>query len=225
MSDTITLGRPTDHLLVTLDRWDDGQINVWNVELMGDGMRHRTSFSEGRMMQDVFTPALARRLRDLLASLDRHTRIFSDAEFELRLPGAVVRGIRVMIAQATDSFDRILVRFREVVGSIASLFSGGEGAAAGHADARHRAAVAALSDIVLPVCDLADGLRDVGAIENQDPDRVARHLDERIAALSEKADSMRLYMHLLMRYLEDEASGRARAELPDALAGLDFARR
>ncbi|MEM8554960.1 MAG: hypothetical protein AAGF71_09080 [Pseudomonadota bacterium] len=220
MSETLALSQSKDNMLVTLDRWDDGQVQVWNVEFLGEGMRNRVTFSRGRDLADVFSAQLAARLQDVLRGLDRHTRIFSDAEFELEMPGVRLRGLRLMIAQAKDTFDRVLVRFREVIGDMTGLFRIGRSVDPALARATDRVAVTALSDIVLPVCDIADSLRDMMKSDHQVSSENAQSLQARVHELAETSENVRLYLHLLMRYIEDSKSRREEVVMDSALQGL-----
>ncbi len=219
MSEQLAISRSNDQLLITLDRWESGQISVWNVEFLGEGVRNRVSFTSGRLIDDVFVPGLARMMRELLSGLDRHTRIFSDAEFELTLPGVSLHGLRLMIAQAQDNFDRILLRFRVVEGQGTGLFRDGRIGDQSAVKTADRLAVQALADIVLPVCDLAESLRSLDT-EEVSREAVAEMLEDRIADLAERSGEMRLYMHLLMRYVEAGQERREALEIEDAVASL-----
>ncbi len=79
--------------------------------------RHRITFTKERTMEDVFCKEIASVLRPIIDGFGDRNQIYSSPDTEVRLPGLLLRQLRVIFSKHDDGRNWVLVRFATFVGN------------------------------------------------------------------------------------------------------------
>lgn len=147
---------------MNIDLSVDRPLGVRSVEVVASGYRNRTSFGEIFQPEHVFLEPIAEAIKDCLSGVRQADGVVALPEFILELPGLLLRGVHVMVSKVTDKLSHVIVRFQQFLGSLASVLHHEVGFNDGLSDQTDDLAVKAFADIVTPLLNICELVRQGG---------------------------------------------------------------
>ncbi|MGR3367640.1 MAG: hypothetical protein ACU0CC_19950 [Sagittula sp.] len=206
---------------------DCGTIELWLLRSDPDEIWHLANARlRGRMhsnrmvpdapvpLEEVFQPVIVQILLGHLQCVE-DTAVFSQSDFQVRIPGLALHGLRVLTHFNRDGHASANIRFVRSVGDSSAIFqkSYRTDPAADHS--LSDMALPVLQELLCPALEAFDHILEHGLSEQQ-----TELLQARVKTMRSRRDELSDYISLLTRYLE--AVGNDPEEDRDALhIGLD----
>lgn len=172
----------------------EGPAQVRSCEISASQCRNRTSFSDARGIEEVFTPAIAEGMRALLAQLSASARVISLPEKCLEISGLLLAGIHLMSTYAKDGSALITMRFKHLIGSIHHAFLDVLNLSTPASKTCDHLALQVISDISMPLLDIC-AFADLEGTPAQEAD--SPYFQSIIA----RAGEIRFQVELIKRYI------------------------
>ncbi|WP_424933121.1 hypothetical protein [Amaricoccus macauensis] len=183
---------------MTISRDAGESYKIRSVDILGQNMRHRISFTKSNGIRDVFEADLAECIETILVRLPDGAHVFSDPDFVIELPGLTLARLRALINEAADGARQVIVRFRYFIGTLQSAFRVDTYLRVPSIDHREQIAVEALADIATPIFSLAlAGARPPNSSQEYE------HVRKKLEDLSSRASEVNFYLSLLTRYVTE----------------------
>jgi hypothetical protein len=203
----------------TIELWllrsDPDEIwNLANARLRGRMHSNRMVPDAPVPLEEVFQPVIVQILLGHLQCVE-DTAVFSQSDFQVRIPGLALHGLRVLTHFNRDGHASANIRFVRSVGDSSAIFqkSYRTDPAADHS--LSDMALPVLQELLCPALEAFDHILEHGLSEQQ-----TELLQARVKTMRSRRDELSDYISLLTRYLE--AVGNDPEEDRDALhIGLD----
>ena len=200
---SITPGLSARRLAINLALQAGGAVDVQSCEIAGPDFLNRTSFRGERRIDEVFVGRLAEALADLVTTLPSGAHMLSKPEFLLELPGAILSGVRVLVAEGSKDARNVIVRFKEFMGGITMLMKpdvgGAEEQTLTYAD---NLAISALMDICIPIMNFC---RSAELARMDGGEHASRMVEDKVREFE-------FHTELLKRYLANQKAAENEAE-------------
>jgi len=189
------------------------KIAVRSCEVIGRSFRNRISFGEANDLDTVLVHRLAATIRSCLARLPDGAHVLALPDFLLEIQGLALSGVHVMVMEVKEGVRNAIFRFKEFVGEVDVAFRDGVGLRTPLSSYSERLAVNVLSDICLPILNMAREME-------------FAHLEEGRPlppALVDRAREFEFQTELLKRFIFN-AGLRLEAEAPPAVSEMTVRR-
>ncbi|MEM7490458.1 MAG: hypothetical protein AAF390_15165 [Pseudomonadota bacterium] len=199
-----TLGAGTFSLSLRHGIAGDGapDIRVRRATFLRRGFRHRLAFTAQDGLDDVLDPALADRLRPLVAdaAAGAPCRRHSPAA-EIALPGLTLGGLTVIAGPPRDGGVAVTLRFAYFIGGLQAAFAAHTGFDRPTLGHREALGLRALEDVARPLLDMAGTLASrPGALTGP---AAAPGVARALAGVEARTADLAFYAGLLRRYVRD----------------------
>lgn len=172
-----------------------GPAEVRSCEMAGNKWRNRTSFTNARKVEDVFSPDIASGLYRLLGNISAKMRILSLPDHLVEVTGLVMGGIQLVTNFAEDGSAVVIMRFKHIIGGIQNAFVSAFGLSDPVAELRDDLAIEVLADLSMPLLDICSYVEALGVTEDQLGHPVLR-------SVAKHAGEIRFQVELIKRYLD-----------------------
>lgn len=172
-----------------------GSAEVRSCEVAGKKWRNRTSFTNARTIEDVFSARIADALYRLLGKISAKTRVLSLPDLAIETEGLVLGSVHMITNFAEHGSAVVIMRFKHLIGGIQNAFASAFGLSSPAVDTRDDLALDVLADISLPLLDLCN-FSETGAFDGTAQDNP---LFKRLAM---RAGEIRFQVELIKRYLD-----------------------
>jgi hypothetical protein len=174
-----------------------GERRINHVEFRTDDIRNRLSFRDGRRLEEVFQPQLAQPLAAALDRMEPGGRSKYLPEFSVTLTHLILRGLKVIRADGEGGSGGVALVIHRHFGSLRGVLSDDISGGWQPASAVDAVALDVLTDIAMPLLDLAERVGDAGGVSGLRPcDDIAR----RLSALDLRRSELMLNLDLLKRF-------------------------
>ncbi|MEM7710061.1 MAG: hypothetical protein AAF264_04790 [Pseudomonadota bacterium] len=189
----------------SLSLWRDGTteaVRVRRATMSRPGVRHRLAFTSHDRLDDVLAPALADRLRPVVATAmdDAPARLDHPREM-IALPGLILGGLTLTVGRPRVGGLSAILRFRYFIGGLQTAFAARTGFDCPSLAHREALSLRALDDVARPLLDMAGALSTLPQVQH-DP-RAAAGMARTLAVVEAQAADLDFYAGLLRRYVGD----------------------
>jgi len=204
-----------DMFVVNLQLREGGCAVVRSCELLQKDFRNRVSFTKLPGLFAVFTVRLAREISMLVEEFGGARNVVSKPDFAIEMPDLKLAGLSFVVSAAKDGVRQLILRFRYFIGSFQSAFAVDLGLSNPTLPHKERISIESLVDIVGPLYGLAllEDRHELDDVERRELEQVLRDLQD-------KADVLKFYSDLLIRYVRDSAESGEAPSAPTGLGGV-----
>ena len=188
----------SQRFILTLQVDLEGTIHVRSCEILGTEFRNRVSFNTKTEISEVLTPELAASLSDCVHRISKAKEVLSIPDFAHVAPGLAVAGIHLISSELSDKSLQVICRFKHFMGSLFAAVQPDIGISPQSVDYRDKLATEALTDITMPLLNIAKTL-EMDVAEHQ-----GNHLAQReLARLDELSAELAFYSEMLKRFIDN----------------------
>lgn len=207
------LGR---RLVLKLSRDPAGQVSVLACEVISSSFTNRTVFHGKSGLFDVLVDDLAAAVSRMLQALNGRRQVVSLPEFLLELPDLILSSVHMIVSEAADGAQKILLRFKRAFGHLGGALRARIGFDGPAPAAAEEIATDVLADIATPLLNLCRAPAPNGLREEQRMYQAQQNLADR-------AEEIAFYAELLKRYVRGSAQQPAPAPARLRAVGVDSA--
>ena len=176
---------------------DGSGYGVQSVDIFQPDFKHRLTFSTRNNIHSVLVPELAAYLEDMIARIDKDTRVHSEPDAVVDLPGLTLGRLRVLTFDPVTDAKRFVVRFAYFIGGLQAAFNVDTRLALPTVSHREAIAVSALVDICTPALNIIAHREFLGEGRSSDETLLLAKLD----GIDEVQNELSFYLQLLKRYV------------------------
>ena len=188
-------------LVLRLDRSEDGTVSVLSCEVFGSGFINRTLFNGGSDLGNILVDDLVDAITGQIETVGPKHQVFSVPDFLVELPGVTLAKLHLVVAEARNGVQRIILRFQTFMGSLGRVLKANIGFEPTPAATSEVVSLAVLYEIAMPLLSLCN-FNDIDACSDRERLAIAHQ------NLSERAEEITFYVELLKRFSVRSSPGR-----------------
>jgi len=183
--------------ILTLQINQEGEIHVRSCEILGAEFRNRVTFNTKSEISEVLAPDLAVSLSDCVRKISKAKEVLSVPDYMHMGPGLAVAGIHLISSHLSDGSLQVICRFKHFMGSLFAAVQPDIGISPQPVDYRDKLATEALTDITMPLLNIAKAL-EFDVAKHQGNSLAEREL----ARLDELSTELGFYSEMLKRFID-----------------------
>ena len=183
--------------ILTLQVDSSGEIHVRSCEILGTEFRNRVTFNTKSEISEVLTTDLAASLSECVGRIGKAKEVLSIPDYMHMAPGLAVAGIHLISSELSDGSLQVICRFKHFMGSIFAAVQPDIGVSPQSVDYRDKLATEALTDITMPLLNIAKAL-ELDVAKHQGNTLAQREL----ARLDELSTELGFYSEMLKRFID-----------------------
>jgi len=196
MSNITKFPTNSQRFILTLQIDLENAVHVRSAEILGAEFRNRVTFNTKTRILDVLDHNLAVSLAESVRKLEKPKEVLSLPDFKFEDHGISLAGIHLISSAMSDGSLQVICRFKHFIGNLFSIVKNDIGFTPLLVDYRNKLATEALTDIAMPLFNIAKALEN--DVIPQDGHPMAR---KELQRLDELSCELGFYAEMLKRYI------------------------
>ncbi|WP_420860356.1 hypothetical protein [Algirhabdus cladophorae] len=188
----------SQRFIMTLQIDLDNVVHVRSAEILGAEFRNRVTFNTKTRIEEVLDHGLAAELSQSVRRLEKSKEVLSLPDFQYDTQGISLAGIHLISSALSDGSRQIICRFKHFMGNLFSIVRSEIGFIPQCVDYRDKLASEALTDIAMPLFNLAKALET--DVMTADGSKMAHR---ELTRLHDLSTELAFYSEMLKRFIDN----------------------